>query len=249
VAISGAAIASAMGAQTRFYEVFLALTNVRLGAWLPNPYFVALKSGCVGNDEKDGDWTVPGLPRIRRLHYFAREVLGIHPSTSRLLLCTDGGHYDNLGLVELLRRKCGLIYCFDASGLSRPLADTLSGAMRLAREELGVDIKFGDLYQLVGGSGRRLRPEGPLANLNSQLSAKAVVIGSISYPAEDVPDGVLIFAQADLTADMPYQVLEFTQDDPGFPNDGTADQWFDYARFDAYQNLGRYIGTAAGNVD
>ena len=110
IAISGAAIASAMGAQTRDYEVFLALSNMRLGAWLPNPRFMALKSANLG------DWTVPGLPRIRGLTYFAREILGIHSDHSRLLLCTDGGHYDNLGLVETLRHRYQYIYCFDASG-------------------------------------------------------------------------------------------------------------------------------------
>ena len=134
MAISGAAFASAMGSQTRFFEVFLAIANARLGAWLPNPRFVALKRDNLDN------WTIPGFPARRRLSYFAREIFGIHPSTGRLLLCTDGGHYDNLGLVELLRRRCKLIYCIDASGASQPLADALAGAITLAREELGVDI-------------------------------------------------------------------------------------------------------------
>ena len=72
--ISGAAFASAMGSQTRFFEVFLALTNVRLGVWLPNPRFVALKyHNC-------SDWTLPGLPSRRRLGHLVREVFGIHPS-------------------------------------------------------------------------------------------------------------------------------------------------------------------------
>jgi hypothetical protein len=99
-AISGAAFAAAMGSQTRFFEVFLALTNVRLGAWLPNPWFVALKR------QHLDDWTIPGLPSRRRLILLAREIFGIHPSWARMLLCTDGGHYDNLGLIELLRLRC-----------------------------------------------------------------------------------------------------------------------------------------------
>jgi hypothetical protein len=245
VAISGAAFASAMGAQTRFYEIFLALTNARLGAWLPNPYFVALKQAHAE------DWTIPGLPHIRRLSYYAREIFGIHPSTSRLLLCTDGGHYDNLGLVELLRRGCSCIYCFDASGASRPLADTLSGAMTLAREELGIEIVFDEPYGLVVGGGTPIDPSSPLSKLNSQLSAHAVISAAIHYPKKDgstAPNGLLIFAQADLTSDMPYEVLEFTQDDPGFPNDGTADQWFDVDRFDSYQRLGYYLGVQAAHT-
>jgi hypothetical protein len=239
MAISGAAFASAMGAQTRFYELFLSLVNLRLGAWLPNPYFVALKAA------HPDDWTIPGLPRLRRLDYFGREILGIHPSTGRMLLCTDGGHYDNLGLVELLRRKCSYIYCFDASGASPPLAGTLAEAVTLAREELGVEIVLDNPYTFVAGGGAPLDPQGPLAALNATLSARAVLTATIRYPKRDqaqAAEGVLIVAQATLTRDMPYEILEFTQPDPGFPNDGTADQWFDASRFDAYQRLGLHLG-------
>ena len=166
IAISGAAIASAMGAQTRFYEVFLALTNVRLGAWLPNPRFVALKQANLH------DWTVPGLPRIRGLGYFAREIFGIHSDHSRMLLCTDGGHYDNLGLVEALRHRYELIYCIDASGATEPMADTLAGALMLAREELGVEIDLQDPEDLARGQRHRIRPTDSL--LDAQFSGVEV---------------------------------------------------------------------------
>jgi len=242
MAISGAALASAMGAQTRYYEVFLALTNVRLGAWLPNPRFVALKEANLD------DWTVPGLPRIRGLAYFAREVFGIHSDHSRLLLCTDGGHYDNLGLVETLRRRYELVYCFDASGATEPMADTLAGALMLAREELGVEIELDDPEDLVPGSGNPFDPPGPFSKLNSRLAKSAVISGTIHYPPtgnQEAMEGRLIFAQADLTHGLPYDILEYTQDDPGFPNDGTADQWFDCDRFDAYKALGTYLGGRA----
>jgi hypothetical protein len=254
VAISGAAFAAAMGSQTRFYEVFLAISNARLGAWLPNPNFVAFKLGNPGN------WTIPGLPNRRRLSYFAREIFGIHPSTSRLLLCTDGGHYDNLGLVELLRRRCKRIYCIDASGAAPPLDDTLAGAMTLAREELGVEITLTDeAFELVPGGWDRLKPADPFTSLNTRLSKSAVTIGSITYPAvpcrrktDNGPPchhkethGELVFAQAVLTPDMPYQLLDFPQDDPGFPHDSTGDQWFNAAQFDSYQHLGHFIGQEA----
>jgi hypothetical protein len=260
VAISGAAFASAMGGQTRFYEVFLAIVNARLGAWLPNPRFVALKHDNLDN------WTIPGFPARRRLSYFAREIFGIHPSTGRLLLCTDGGHYDNLGLVELLRRRCKLIYCIDASGASQPLADALAGAITLAREELGVEVTLdSQVLDLVAGDRQQLEPASSFTNLNSRLSKSQVAAGTISYPevarhresqgrapgsgkvASSYPkaQGQLVFAQADLTPDMPYQLLDFPQSDPGFPNDSTGDQFFNAGQFDAYQTLGDFIGHKA----
>ena len=264
MAISGAAFASAMGSQTRFYEVFLAIANARLGAWLPNPRFVALKL----QRDNLNDWTIPGFPTRRRLSYFAREIFGIHPSTGRLLLCTDGGHYDNLGLTELLRRRCKLIYCIDASGASHPLADALAGAITLAREELGVEITLtGQALDLVSGGGKQLEPASAFTNLNARLSTSPVAIGCITYPkvarrpeprgctprggkeASSYPEthGQLIFAQAVLTPDMPYQLLDFPQNDPGFPNDSTGDQFFNAAQFDAYQTLGDFIGQKAAN--
>ncbi len=251
VAISGAAFASAMGSQTRFFEVFLALSNARLGAWLPNPGFVARKRDHLQ------DWTVPGLPRIRRLSYFAREILGLHPSTSRLLLCTDGGHYDNLGLVELLRHRCRLAICIDATGDTPPFATTLAQAITLAREELGVTVTLRpNPLDLVPGSAAPLEPTDPLLALNPRLSKSDVMIGDIAYPGavhyqEDESRGfaslssnrgVLIVAKAALTPDVPYELLSFAMEDPAFPRDGTTDQWFNCEQFDAYQALGRVLG-------
>jgi hypothetical protein len=90
-----------------------------------------------------------------------------------------------------------------------------------------------------------------LAALNSQLASNPVIVGEIHYPETTggtKPPGVLIFAQTDLAGDMPYEILEFRQDDPGFPNDGTADQWFDASRFDSYQQLGYYLGHQAAGA-
>jgi hypothetical protein len=242
MAISGAAFAAAMGSQTRFYEVFLTIANARLGAWLPNPYFVALKL------QHPDEWIIPGLPNRRRPSYFAREIFGIHPSTSRLLLCTDGGHYDSLGLVELLRRRCERIYCIDASASALPLDDPLAAAITLAREELGVEIELDAALELVPGGWDQLAPAASFTDLNSRLSMSAVTTGGITYPAagdHEAATGELVFAQAVLTPDMPYQLLEFPQDDPGFPRDSTGDQFFSAGQFDAYQQLGYYIGQAA----
>jgi hypothetical protein len=249
VAISGAAFASAMGSQTRFYEVFLALANARLGAWLPNPYYVWMKSRL--HDE----WAVPGLPGRRRLSYYAREILGLHPSTNPLLLCTDGGHYENLGLVELLRHRCRVIYCIDASGDSPPLAATLAQAVTLAREELGVTINLTSPLDLVPGSATPLEPTSPLAALNARLSKKAVCVGEITYPEPveyEIPGrkistdkGHLIVAKGVLTADTPYHLLSYALDNDAFPRDSTGDQFFNCDQFDAYQALGRHIAERA----
>lgn len=246
VAVSGAAIASAMGRQSLPYQTLFALSNVRLGTWLPNPAVVAKTAD-------DTDWRTPCVPRVRRLSYLLREVLGAYPDDAPLLFVSDGGHYENLGLVELLRHGVKLAYCIDASADSPPFAATLAEAITLAREELGIMITLDDKekYELIPGAPP-LEPESPLAALNGRLSAKAVITGKITYPevmtfddGSTGTEGRLIFAKASLTSAMPYELLSYAVSDPVFPRNSTSDQWFDHGQFDAYHALGRYLGGQA----
>lgn len=247
VAISGAAFASATGRATRWYTTLLAVTGLRLGTWLPNPAFVERWNEAAVHD----DWTRPGLPRLRRLSYLLREVVGSHRFTDRLLQVTDGGHYENLGLVEALRRRCTEIYCIDASGDAPPTAGTLAEAITLAQAELGVRIRLSDdVWRLVPGSGRPLAPHDPLSALNKRLSDRAVITGVICYPAEsDLPEGhrhgVLVVAKARLTPRMDYALLSYAARKSVFPYDTTGDQFFDDGQFTAYASLGRQIGCDA----
>ncbi|WP_258055844.1 patatin-like phospholipase family protein [Streptomyces sp. Ru62] len=264
VAVSGAAFASAMGRQARAFQTLFALSNARLGTWLPNP-------GVLGPLwHEPADWALPPMPGIRRLPYLLREVSGRYPLDDRMLLVTDGGHYENLGLVELLRHGVTTAVCVDASGGSGAFAPALGEAIALAREELGVEIRIAreDWQKLVPGSAPPLTaqptqptrpgqppppaqpPPNPLAALDLRLSADSVVVGEIVYPRPLVDDhgrrlgtrGRLIVARATLTPDMPYALLAYAQANPAFPHDGTSDQWFDSRRFDAYQALGHWIG-------
>ncbi|AKJ14707.1 hypothetical protein ABB07_33000 [Streptomyces incarnatus] len=265
VAVSGAAFASAMGRQARAFQTLFALSNARLGTWLPNP-------GVLGALWDEGaDWGLPPMPGIRRLSYLLREVCGRYPMDDRMLLVTDGGHYENLGLVELLRHGVTTAVCVDASGGSGAFAAALGEAIALAREELGVEIVIEreDWQKLVPGSAPPLTPRptqptqpgqpgqpgqppppNPLAALDLRLSADTVVEGKIVYPRALVDGhgrplgrrGRLIVARATLTPDMPYALLAYAQSDQQFPHDGTSDQWFDSRRFDAYQALGYRMG-------
>lgn len=252
VAVSGAAFASAMGTQTMFFERLLALSNLRLGTWVPNPAYLAELA-------KHGpDWTMPRLPRMRRLRYQLQELVGRYSDTTPMLLCTDGGHFDNLGLVEMLRLRCRTIYVIDSSGDSPPLATTLAEAVTLAYEDLGVVIEFpkDEVLKLVPGSAEPLEPKEAMAALNARFSSSCVVTGTIKYPepvefTRGTPpshEGTIIFAKASLTPDMSYELLSFALKEKAFPRQATSDQWFDHTQFDAYRALGHYLGTAAGKA-
>jgi len=245
VAISGAAFASAMGRASSWYGSLLAISGARLGSWLPHPDYLLHRRNRAAQD----DWTLPGLPHVRRFPYFLREVLGVHPYFQRLLHVSDGGHYENLGLVEALRRRCRTIYVIDASGDAPPTASTFGAALRLAHDELGVriDIAPEQAFDLVPGSADPFEPQDPLSALNARLCKRGVVTARITYPEEsglphDQRTGDLVLAKAVLWPGLPYEVLAYAAANPVFPHDSTADQWFDEGKFSSYKRLGYELG-------
>ena len=248
VAISGAAIAASAGGQgSSWTETVLAVSGARLGAWLPNPRFVLREYG------GHRDLRHPGLPRIRRMSYLLRELFGGHSADLPLLQVTDGGFYDNLGLVELLRRGCTRIVCIDASGDSPPTASTFAGALRVAYAELGVTITPGDAAWdgLPPGSGAPLGMASSLEALNKRMSATGVVTCTITYPPcspHAGKPGVLVLAKAALWPELPYELLSYAQDAGVFPHDSTNDQFFDGDHYAAYTQLGRALGNAAATA-
>jgi hypothetical protein len=226
VAMSGAAISPSMGKMTRRPLTFLlALANVRLGVWVPNPRWVT------GMAAKGPGWS--GRPRP---WYLLLELLGRNRVDARYLYVTDGGHYENLGLVELLRRGCTDVYCFDASG-GHELGE-LGDAIALARSELDVqiDIEPGDLAPSDGEDGAKAS--------DGEDEAKAdVVQGSFTY--RDGTRGRLVYARNVLTEDSPWDAKAYHQRDPAFPHNPTVDQLYTDQKFEGYRVLGELAGRHA----
>ena len=181
VALSGAAIAASIGGQrTAWYETLFVVTGLRLGAWMPNPAYL------ITGYADDRPWYEPRLPRVRRLSYLLRQLFGVHSTSAPLVQVTDGGFYDNLGLVELFRRGCTRIYCIDASGDNPPAATTLSQALTLAHHELGVETELegGTWSTFTAGSADPLSPKDPLAGLSARMSQSGIITGTFSYPPD-----------------------------------------------------------------
>jgi hypothetical protein len=247
VALSGAALAASVGAQnTKWYETLFAVTGVRLGAWMPNPRFLTDQQ-----DHGGRRWYEPGLPKVRRMSYLLRELFGLHPADAPLVQVTDGGFYDNLGLIELFRRGCTTIYVIDASGDNPPPAATLADVISLAYQELGVQVNLEDTpFPTTPGTGKPGAPRDALTSLTPRLSKSGVITGTFTYPAESgLPEGrrtgKLVVAKASLWPELPYQLQAYAMRNPVFPHDSTADQWFDDGQYGAYTALGRALGAAA----
>jgi hypothetical protein len=219
VAISGAAVAPSMGKMTRApLRFLLALTNVRLGVWLPNP--ANMPAGCSLERRR----ALPANPRQVRLLY---EVSGRHRVRSKFLYVTDGGHVENLGLLELLRpgRECSTIVCLDAAGGSTTRFSTLGEAVSLAASTLNVAI---DIDPTAMG------------RVEDRLNACDHVVGTIRYPSGAT--GRLIYGKALVTEAATWDVRAYAAKDSLFPVHPTTDQLLGGETFDAYQALGRCVG-------
>jgi hypothetical protein len=241
VAISGAAVAPSMGKLTRRPLTFLlALANFRLGVWLPNPRWVRELTRAA--DQGAREKKLYGRPRPG---YLVRELFGRNRIDARYLFVTDGGHYENLGLVELLRRGCTEIYCFDAS--SDGQFGALGDAIALARSELGVEIKI-DPSKLAPRNrqkGAAAGEAGPAAKvaLGSDVAEDNVAEGRIVYRGNR--EGVLIYARCVMTGDAPWDVVAHHYEDPMFPHNSTMDQLYTDQKFESYRALGALAGRSA----
>ena len=128
MAISGAAASANMGANTiKPLIMTLALLNVRLGFWLPNPRVVAASK------------TRSYIKQFFDQFYFYYELRGELNEERDIVYVTDGGHVENLGVYELLRRRCRLIIAVDAEADPTMSFPSLMRLERIARIDFGVD--------------------------------------------------------------------------------------------------------------
>src|SRR5262249_8034012 len=114
--------------RSRIIAAMMTLLNRKFGLWVPNPRETAS----------------PGW--AKRTPAFAialwNELVGANTVDSRWLDISDGGHFDNLGLFEMVLRRCRLILVVDATpDPDRTCADLLE-AMRKINLELNIPIDF-----------------------------------------------------------------------------------------------------------
>lgn len=233
VAVSGAAFSPAMGKMSRPERMLFALGNLRLGVWYPNPRYhhPPQIEDPRGQPSFDWSWYETHHPRP---WYLAKEALGLHRLRDPWVYVTDGGHYENLGLVELLRRRCTEIYCFDASGDSPETFGTLSDAMRIARSELEVELEIWPT------------PMTPATD-DSGMSRLGVWPGLVRYPGSDEP-GWIILAKLTVPRTAPFDIVDLARTLPAFPSHPTGDQLYTDQKFEAYRALGAHLGAQARMV-
>jgi hypothetical protein len=209
MAISGAAANPNMGYHTSAPLAFImTILNVRLGWWLGNP-------------RRDGPSRHPG-PKFA-LKSLLGELFAQSNNRSRYVNVSDGGHFDNLGLYELVRRRCPFIISCDAEADSQLHFEGLGGAIRKCRADFGVEIEL-----------------DPSPIRDRQWHA---VAGTIRYP--EGTTGLILYIKASLTGDESEDVRQYHSGHVTFPHESTADQFFSESQFESYRQLGLHAARSA----
>jgi hypothetical protein len=216
VAISGAAANPNGGFHTSTSVAFLmTVFNVRLGWWLGNPKYKRSSQ-------------MPGPPF--GLLYTVQELFGSTNANSEFVNLSDGGHFENMGIYELVRRRCRYIICCDGEQDDQFTFGGLASAIRKCRTDFGVEIDI-DLQHIKPKVG---------------FSQAHCAVGRIYYQERSREEaGYLLYFKSSLTGDEPSDVLEYHARHSEFPHQSTGDQWFDESQFESYRRLGLHMGDVA----
>ena len=218
MAISGAAV-SPVQFHNPLVLLLLLLFNFRLGQWLPS------------TSETSSKITV-----LR----FVIDILKKRRGDRRYSFVTDGGHYENLGLEQLLKRRCKLILVSDATcdpNFDYPDFTRVHERMRI-QEGIRIHEVGGDLDDDIDFFEQRPKQNHWMCSEHFRL-AQIQYPQTATHPAEV---GYLIYVKPSFTGDESFDSLQYRRKNDQFPHDSTTNQFFPAEQFEAYRSLGFHIG-------
>ncbi len=234
MSISGAAFNPNMGYQSSpILSLLMTFFCLRLGVWLPNPARPApgklLSFGATGQD-----FFAKGGPSFALLPLVA-EAFGLTDDKYRWVELTDGGHFENLALYEMVMRRCKHIIVVDAGADPKCQFEDLGNAIRKIHIDLGVPIRLKEDLKMRAGMKR---------------GNKYCVVGEIDYGCVDTPPtgasrdslkGTLVYIKAGLNGSEPADILQYAYTHPTFPHEGTGNQFYNESQFESYRHLGTWV--------
>ena len=220
LAISGAAASPNMGYNSSpLVTLMLALFNVRLGWWLGNP-------------GPHGDKTYGEQGPSNAIRPFVMEMFGLTTDDGDYVYLSDGGHFENLALYEMVRRRCRCIVLSDAGCDPEYSFGDLGNAVRKISIDLGVYISFGELRAL-----RRRSKD------NSVIEGAYYAIGEIDYQTapggdQNSENGYILYIKPGYHGTESAGVVAYATANAAFPHESTGDQFFSESQFESYHTLG-----------
>lgn len=237
IGVSGAAFSTGMGRDGGIgRSLLMGLANVRLGRWWQSDIPVK--------------WPATGLrnrERFKTQTYLLDELFSRFYGTRRPLhYLSDGGHFENTALYELVRPQRGIrlmVACDCGCDPQFQFLD-LANLIRLARIDFGTEIEvdrdiaedavlgkvFGTPEQFLPGCVQPYAMQKCALLLN-------VFHEDGSYRSRQ-PDAQIILIKPRLTADACADVVQYQATHADFPQEPTADQFYDEAQWESYRKLG-----------
>jgi hypothetical protein len=226
VAISGAAVNGHTGptpssvTRNGFVSLLMSMFGLQLGVWVPNP--------------KGTAWPFPPNDMFPGLNSLLGKRMDQNATFIQL---SDGGHFENLAIYELIRRGVETIVVSDAGADPDYAFEDLGNAVEKVRVDFGVLIDFAstELNNVLPGSA-----SGGTLPDKYKLAKQGYAVGTIRYP--DKAPGRLLYVKATLVDNLPADLYAYRAVNEAFPNDTTANQFFDEDQFEAYRSLGYALG-------
>ncbi len=261
MAISGAAANPNMGYYSSSVVTFLmSLFNIRLGWWLGNPNAIGARL-----DYGKRPFYSKSSPSVAILPLL-NETLGQTDENKRYINVTDGGHFENLALYEMVLRRCKFIVLSDGAADDGFKFGEIANAIQKCKVDLGVDIQF------VGSMN--IRPRS-IDKESEKITKSRFAIARIKYPEmyfAETKDGQtgritreqknrmgwLLYTRPTYYETEPRDIMNYAESNLKFPHQSTGDQMYDEKQFEAYRGLGFltmseiqniFVATAKGDPD
>ena len=264
--ISGAAFSTGLGSRTSLGLSFIAgFFNVRIGFWWDSGVDPVNRGSAATKRSPLGERFTWALPVQSYLldEFFAR----FHGTARRWWYLSDGGHFENTGAYELIRRRLSLIVIIDAGADPDYTCEDLANLVRKARidfdaeitflddeklgklradlpkqERFGSFMHFGTLEMLRRGP----RDEEPIPDANRatpvlRRSLAHAALAVVNYENRSKPDSLIVYIKPTLVGDEPPDITHYHAAHQNFPQQTTSDQFFDEAQWESYRKLGQLI--------
>jgi len=222
VAVSGAAVSPTMGSQTpsAALSLLLSLMSVRLGFWAPTP------SGRRWKEPHARLWPF----------YLLRETLANTGQMGTYCYLTDGGHFDNTGIHALVERGCRyIVFCDCGADPSLGFSD-IGTAIRRCRIDFGTEISLDIATYAERGRRRRLRGPHVVRGIIRYQDAHLRMLGI--EPTAKSREGVILWIKPVVRDQDSADVRQYQLAYRDFPQQSTADQWYDESQFESYRRIG-----------
>jgi len=235
LAVSGAAVSTALGRRTSLGTSFvLGLANLRLGRWW--------RSGI--RPPHDANYATRVARVVAPMHvYLLEELFGRFYGLRRgIHYLTDGGHFENTGVYELLRPERGVrrILACDCGADPSYRFDDIANLIRLARIDFGIDLRIDE--DVVEGKHALHEVFGLPSDFDPSARNNVCALLLQGYrpgtSTDGPPDVSILVLKPVVFPGLSADLVNFGAQRTEFPQESTADQFFDEAQWESYRRLG-----------